>query len=91
MKVTEVYAQCGNSILSKVRTAVNRSVMDVNKVISEHLYKYYNLSPRRLERVLRVDYTQGESIYQYCYGDDSIKYVVTTDRNHRVKSVEISK
>ena len=91
MKVTEVYAQREGSILDRVRNAVNRSVMEANKAINEHLYRYYNLPPRQLERVLRVDDAQGESIWQYCYGDDSVKYVVTTDRHHRIKHVETSK
>lgn len=92
MKVTETYSDKDEiSILGRVRHAVNRSMADINGMINEHLYRYYNLPPRKLERVLRVDYVQGESIWQYCYGDDSVKYVVTIDVRHQIKSVETSK
>ena len=91
MKVTEVYAGHEDSILSRVRNAVNRNIMDINKMINEHLYKYYGLSPRQLERVLRVDYTHGESVYQYYYGDGGMKYVVTTDKDHHIRRVETSR
>lgn len=92
MKVTETYSgKEETSILGRVRHAVNRSMADINGMINEHLYRHYNLPPRQLERVLRVDFASGESIWQYCYGDDVVKYVVTTDEHYRIKSVETSK
>lgn len=91
MRTTIVFNRNNQSILSMVRNAVDRHSKEIQEKIAKHLYGYFNIVPRQLDRIVKVGYTKEADIYNYHYADDDIQYVVTVDNNHNIKSVISSK
>lgn len=89
MKVKTAFSNESRSVLSMVRNAVNHNIMEINDKINAYLYKNYNISPKRLNKVLEISYADGEKTYDYYYKDTDMDtdYVVTIDNNNHIKNV----
>ncbi len=89
---TEIYTTRNEgSILSMVRGAVNRNVLQIHEIISEYLYSHYNIEPRRLEQVFQLKYAGGKNRYLYRYTSEHGEIYVQTDDKNEIKTVITSK
>lgn len=91
MKTSVVYDKNETSMLNALRNAVDRNLMDIQETINRYLYNNYNISPRQLNRIVKVAYSKGYSDYVYHYSDDETNFVVTVDEKRNIKNVVSSK
>lgn len=89
----EIYSDKPSSLLGMVRHAVNKNIEDINGKINEHLYSQYNITPRRLEKVLECG-SSGSSdktyLYTYSVGEED-HVCVKLDANNKITKVVTTK
>ncbi len=92
-KVDTVYDKNENSILAITRNAVNRNLTEIREKVNKYLYENYNVSPRLLNKMLRVQYTDGTHLYtySYCMENSNISIAVITDAKGDILNIASSK
>lgn len=92
-EIETLYESKGNSLLSMVRSAVDRSLQEIVDVVNRELYERHGLKPRDLSSIARVKYKSGGSRMEFVYstkeGEIAKIYVVDVDKG--VNRVLISK
>lgn len=90
-KTDVCYTANDNSILSRVRGLVDKTMLEIRDKMNNYLYSNYNIEPRSLSFVVKNIYEIGVEEYEFYYsvqnGEDSIDYVATTDTKGNIKSI----
>lgn len=95
MKQEIVYNATKTSKTSNLRdiveNLVNRSIIRNHHLITQHLYSYYNLSPRPLSFVVKSSMDGDAVSYSYHYRNDNNEFVVILDTNDNIQKILTSK
>lgn len=84
-------ASRGTDLHSVVENLVNLSIMDNHRVITQHLYQYYNMEPRDVSFVVMNSIDNVCQSYSYHYCEEGQEIVVEIDKNSKIKKVLTSK
>ena len=57
------------SLLEQVRSAVDRNLMEIRKVIDKQLYEQLGVEPRSLSHIFRKRLSDGTEFYSFDYAD----------------------
>ncbi len=83
------------SLLNRVRGAVDANINALSERIGRDLYTQFGLSPREPKQIIKVKYKNGDKEYCFLYEDDNkavkTQYFAVSDRNGELKSVVTSK
>lgn len=87
------------SMLSQLRAAVDANIMAIHKVVSEQLYKQYNIPPREPAIITRRTYPDGKQqlAYTYLLDEQSVpesaesRMEVTADKQGNVATILMTK
>jgi len=91
VEIKEINLFKSDSILDKVRQAVNKNINDIHQKITMHLYAHYRIQPRKLNHVLEIKTNQKKELL-YIYEESESRYVwVEVDERNQIKSVSITK
>jgi hypothetical protein len=55
------------SILERVRSAVNANIEQMHNIVSQQLYEQYGIESRPIDSLLKVKYADGTEAYQWTY------------------------
>ena len=55
------------SILERVRSAVNANIEQMHNIVSQQLYEQYGIESRPIDGLLKVKYADGTEAYQWTY------------------------
>ncbi len=85
-----------SSILDMVRGAVDENLKQMHSMVNDYLYSQYNIEPRSLDSIFRINYPGGKEELSFCYDNTTDekhpnKIIVTTDAQGGVKDVLTSK
>lgn len=93
---TEVcYVANDNSILSKVRGLVDKTMLEIRDTINQYLYTNFNIEPRSLSFIVKNRYESGIDEYEFYYsveGDEhQIDFMAATDFKGNIKTIYSTK
>lgn len=89
--------EANDSILARVRSAVDANIAQIHDTIGNHLYKNFGLTPRPAESVFKIRYSDGCEEYNFKYksndndSETEMYYLVTATNDGKIKEINASK
>ncbi|MGM9735653.1 MAG: C25 family cysteine peptidase [Candidatus Cryptobacteroides sp.] len=79
------------SLLERVRSAVDANLMEISRSIGNSLYAQYGLTPREPQTIRRLKYRNGKQRLVYTYANGDSSWVVTATPEGNIETVMTSK